>query len=94
MKVPGNNLYSLEYVEDVVSQDIPSLSKSARALILKAIEERLMVDPISFGKPLRYTLKGYRRLRVGRYRIVYKIDDKRRTVIINAIDHRKDVYTN
>jgi mRNA-degrading endonuclease RelE of RelBE toxin-antitoxin system len=94
MKMPGNSLYSVEYVEDVVSRDILSLSKSAKMLILKAIEERLMVDPISFGKPLRYTLKGYRRLRVGRYRIVYKIDEKRRTVIVNAIDHRKDVYEN
>ncbi len=92
--MPGNSLYSVEYVEDVVSRDILSLSKSAKMLILKAIEERLMVDPISFGKPLRYTLKGYRRLRVGRYRIVYKIDEKRRTVIVNAIDHRKDVYEN
>jgi mRNA-degrading endonuclease RelE of RelBE toxin-antitoxin system len=94
MKTPGNSLYSVEYMEDVVSRDIPSLSKSAKTLILKAIEERLMVDPISFGKPLRYTLKGYRRLRVGRYRIVYKIDEKRRTVIVNAIDHRKDAYAN
>jgi mRNA interferase RelE/StbE len=94
MKTLGNNLYSIEYVEDVVSRDIPSLSKSAKTLILKAIKERLMVDPISFGKPLRYTLKGYRRLRVGRYRIVYKIDEKKRIVIINAIDHRKDVYAN
>ena len=93
MQMPGNNLYSVKYVEDVVSRDIPSLSKSAKTLILKAIEERLMIDPVSFGKPLRYTLKGYRRLRVGRYRIVYKIDEKKRTVIINAIDHRKDAYT-
>ncbi len=49
MKTLGNNLYSIEYVEDVVSRDIPLLSKSAKTLILKAIEERLMVDTISFG---------------------------------------------
>jgi mRNA-degrading endonuclease RelE of RelBE toxin-antitoxin system len=42
----------------------------------KAIRERLETDPISYGKPLRKNLNGYRRLRVGRYRIIYKIDPK------------------
>ena len=56
----------------------------------KAIEERLMVDPITFGKPLRYSLKGHRRLRVSDYRVVYRIENK--SVIIIAIKHRKDIY--
>ena len=56
----------------------------------KAIEERLMIDPIGFGKPLRYSLKGHRRLLVSDYRIVYRIDAD--TVIIVSIKHRKDVY--
>ena len=59
-------------------------------MIKTAIEERLMVDPIGFGKPLRYSLKGHRRLRVGDYRVVYRIEKK--TVVIIAIKHRKDVY--
>jgi mRNA-degrading endonuclease RelE of RelBE toxin-antitoxin system len=59
-------------------------------LIKQAIEERLMVDPIGFGKPLRYSLKGLRRLRVGDYRVMYQVKGK--TVTIVAIKHRKDVY--
>ena len=62
----------------------------AKELIKRAIEERLMADPISFGKPLRYSLKGHRRLRVSDYRIVYRIEDKQ--VIILAIKHRKEIY--
>lgn len=71
---------------------MPNLSISAKKLIRKAIEERLMVDPIGFGKPLRYSLKGHRRLRVSDYRVVYRIDSQNHTVVIIAIKHRKDVY--
>lgn len=51
-----------------------------------------MIDPIGFGKPLRYSLKGHRRLRVSDYRIVYRIDPDANTVVIVSIKHRKDVY--
>lgn len=88
---PGSS-YSVEYLESVVKQDIPDLPASAKKMIQKAIEERLMVDPISFGKPLRYSLKGHRRLRVSNYRIVYRIHQDLRKIIIVAIKHRKDIY--
>ena len=39
-------------------------------------------------------LKGwdFYRIRVGNYRIVYSIDDKRKVVEISRIGHRKDIY--
>lgn len=86
----GNKLYQVEYISSVVEEDIPDLPKTIAKIIKKAIEERLMIDPVGFGKPLRYSLKGHRRLRVGDYRIVYRIDAT--TVLIVAIKHRKDVY--
>ena len=90
--MPGNKIYLIEYLETVVKNDIPDLPKTERSMIKKAIEERLMIDPIGFGKPLRYSLKGHRRLRVSDYRIVYRIEASVKTVIIIAIKHRKDVY--
>lgn len=82
--------YTVEYLKKVVSDDIPLLPKAIRQRIKQAIEERLMIDPIGFGKPLRYSLKGQRSLRVGDYRILYSIEAQ--TVIISAIKHRKCVY--
>lgn len=82
--------FHLTYLDVVVREDIPLLPKTMRARIKKAIEDRLGVDPVGFGKPLRYSLKGHRRLRVGDYRIVYRIDGN--NVIIAAIKHRKDIY--
>ncbi|MDQ5890939.1 MAG: mRNA interferase RelE/StbE [Candidatus Dependentiae bacterium] len=84
--------YRLLYNEEVVKSHIPELPKVIRTIIKRAVEERLTVDPIGFGKPLRYSLKGYRRLRVGNYRVVYRIDNAEHVVIIVAVQHRKDVY--
>lgn len=84
--------FEIDYLPEVVENDIPTLPKSARSIIKKAIEERLSLDPIRFGKPLRYSLKGDRRLRVSDYRIVYRIDSKAMLVTIVAIKHSKDIY--
>jgi addiction module RelE/StbE family toxin len=89
--MPGIN-YNIEYLEEVVKKDIPKLPKTVKKMVKKGIEEKLTTDPIGFGKPLRYSLKGHRRLRVSDYRIVYRIDQKKYQVIIIAIKHRKDIY--
>lgn len=88
----GSSYYTVDYLSSVVNEDIPKLSKSIRNMIKKAIESRLMLDPIGFGKPLRYSLKGHRRLRVNHYRVVYRIEPKKMNIVIVAIKHRKDVY--
>ena len=95
MKMPGSKgciRYTIEYLDSVIEEDIPKLPTATQNTIKKAIEERLIVDPIGFGKPLRYSLKGHRRLRVSDYRIVYRIEVSTNIVLIFAIKHQKDVY--
>lgn len=92
MTKPGNETYSVEYLDLVAEKDIPALPKRMRDLIRRAIEERLTVDPIGLGKPLRYSFIGHRRLRVGDFRIVYRVDHNLKKVLIVGIKHRKDVY--
>lgn len=93
MKTPGKTkLYSIEYLPEVVTVDIPALPKTVKTMIKNAIEMRLTSDPIRLGKPLRYSLKGHRRLRVSDYRIIYRIDTLKNSVVIIAIKHRRYVY--
>ena len=66
--------YRIEYLESVVTEDIPRLSKAAQRQIKQAIESKLSSHPMEFGKPLRYSLKGARRLRVGDYRVIYTVE--------------------
>lgn len=82
--------YEIRYHPDVKSTDIPSLNKTMKHRIKTAIESRLMSAPHQYGEPLRKTLKGYWKLRIGDYRIVFKIQDN--TVLILGIIHRKDIY--
>ncbi|OIO59597.1 MAG: type II toxin-antitoxin system RelE/ParE family toxin [Verrucomicrobia bacterium CG_4_10_14_3_um_filter_43_23] len=88
----GESNYTVEYLEAVLKEDIPRLGTSVRRLIKKAIEERLIIDPVFFGKPLRYSLQGHRRLCVSDYRVVYRIEPEEQLIVIAAIEHRKDVY--
>lgn len=84
-------MYSIQYL-DSVKEDIRGLQKSVKEKLRKAIEKKLMLNPIEFGKPLQYSLKGLRRLRVEDYRIIYQIDRDSKTVLIVKIGHRKEVY--
>lgn len=82
--------FSILYHHKVVCDDIPMLSSSWKGRMKNAIEEKLSLTPERFGKPLRQSLRGYRKLRVGDYRIVFRIE--KRSVFILAILHRSVVY--
>ena len=82
--------FALTYHPDVKDHDLPLINNRMKTRIRKAIETRLATEPQSYGEPLRKTLKGYWKLRVGDYRVVYKISG--REVRVLAIMHRKMVY--
>lgn len=84
-------MFTVEYLESV-KNDLRSISKGDKQKIRKAIESKLMNNPIEFGKPLQYSLKGLRRLRVGDFRVIFEIDDKAKIVLVVKIGHRKEIY--
>ncbi len=83
-------LFSVIYHPHVKKKDIPKLGNDVRHRIKKVIETRLMVAPQEYGDPLRKTLKGYWKLRVGDFRIVFRVE--KNEVLILGICHRKDAY--
>jgi mRNA interferase RelE/StbE len=83
--------YRIEYLESVVDEDIPKLGKSVRKQVKTAIEKKLASHPVEFGKPLRFSLKGARRLRVGDWRVIYKIEPPN-LVLVVKIGHRREIY--
>ena len=82
--------FELRYHSDVKSIDIPLLDARLRTRIKNAFEKRLTTAPHLYGEPLRKTLRGYWKLRVGDYRVVFKIVEEE--VLILGIIHRKKVY--
>jgi len=82
--------FQLIYHPDVKKIDLKEIDSRNKSMIKKAIEERLATYPEKYGKPLQRSLRGYWRLRVGEYRIVFKISGNK--IIILGIINRKTVY--
>lgn len=84
--------WEVTYHPAIETDDLPMIPGNLQARIQRAIEKRLFVDPISYGEPLRKSLKGYRKLRVGDYRIIYRTVTGRKVIAVLLIAHRKEAY--
>ena len=73
-----------------VAKDLRALPKADVAKILQRIRS-LATDPRPAGCEKLSSQERYR-IRQGRYRIVYEIEDRRLVVLVVKIAHRKDVY--
>jgi mRNA interferase RelE/StbE len=82
--------YLLRYHPKVAAEDLDDIPVNIRQRIARSIDARLTSSPVQYGAPLKGSLKGYRKLRVGDYRVVFKIAGSE--VWILSILHRKDVY--
>jgi mRNA interferase RelE/StbE len=82
--------YVIQYSTLLNAKEVARFPKADLRRIKKAIEEKLTTQPELFGKPLRKSLRGYRSLRVGDYRVIFRIEEE--IVKIFIIDHRSVVY--
>ncbi len=83
-------MYIIRYQIGVVTNDIPKLGTSEKRLIQKAIDNKLIEHPEVYGVSLRRALKAYRKLRVGDYRVIFRMTQKE--VLIFVIAHRSVAY--
>ncbi|PKN25936.1 MAG: type II toxin-antitoxin system mRNA interferase toxin, RelE/StbE family [Deltaproteobacteria bacterium HGW-Deltaproteobacteria-21] len=81
--------YSLFFKESV-QKDLDGIPKKDLRKILTCIKS-LAADPRLPGSE-KLTGRDRYRLRQGRYRIVYAIQDEERTVTVVKVGHRKDIY--
>ena len=73
-----------------VEDDLESVGPTAARRILKAIDEKLVQEPLRFGLPLSGHLSGFRKLRVGDFRVVYQVIEKKVMVYVLAVGPRRD----
>ncbi|MBX6364490.1 MAG: type II toxin-antitoxin system RelE/ParE family toxin [Gemmatimonadetes bacterium] len=71
-----------------VRKDLKKLGKSAAQEILRQIAKKLTVDPIGHGDALYRDLGGYRKLRVGEHRVIYRVVEDRVLVIVLGVGKR------
>ncbi len=83
-------MYEVLYADEVVKTDLPAILEPWKTEIKHAIEAKLMSRPELYSRPLRRSLRGYRKLRVGGYRVIFRIDEN--VIYVFVIQHRSTVY--
>ncbi len=71
---------------------IARLPEFAAAAIVEFITGPLPQNPRRAGTPLMAELSGIHCARRGAYRVVYRIDETNKLIVVVRIDHRADVY--
>ncbi len=68
------------------------LPESVAAAVIEFLTGSLILEPRRVGKPLRRELAGIWSARRGTYRVLYRVRDDLREVIVLRIEHRSDAY--
>ncbi|MBI2267980.1 MAG: type II toxin-antitoxin system RelE/ParE family toxin [Candidatus Blackburnbacteria bacterium] len=82
-------MYKL-FISTRVKRELKKISRSHKEAIVNALME-LKDDPL-VGKPLTRELTGKFSLRVGTYRVIYKINRQDKIIYILTAGHRSTVY--
>ena len=85
--------YKLLFLKEA-AEEFKKLDKAVQRIIKEKLEilaqnPELLKNNI---KPLKGKYKGLYRLRVGNYRVVYRLNKEEITILIIRIGHRKDIY--
>ena len=68
------------------------LPEAIAAAVIEFLTGALVEDPCRVGKPLRGDLAGIRSARRGTYRVLYRINEGAREVVVVRTEHRSDAY--
>ncbi len=74
----------------VVEEDFKRINKKDRAFIFKTIYKKLSIAPRKYGEPLRKSLKGYWKLKISHYRVIYRIEKETIKVLVLKVGMRRD----
>jgi mRNA interferase RelE/StbE len=84
-------MYKVLIDELVFSEDFERIDRPSQQRIIKAVRDKLSTEPKAYGKPLRGDLKGFWRLRVGQYRVIYQVLESEVTVYVIKVGYRRDM---
>lgn len=78
------------YIKPTAVKELERIPKRDRSQIILKIQS-LSADPGPTGCEILATDEKYR-IRQGRYRIIYSIEDDKLVILVVKIGHRKNIY--
>lgn len=88
----GSEPYELVLTPPAIRAIQFRLTEGVAAAVVAFLTGALVVNPRRVGKPLRGDLAGICAVRRGTYRVLYRINDDLREVVVLRIEHRADAY--
>jgi mRNA interferase RelE/StbE len=84
--------YALEYLERA-QDDLDQLDPSvARRIVAKVRWFAAQRDPFRYASRLTKPAIGDARFRIGDYRVIAYVDQRRKRIVIAAVGNRRDIY--
>ncbi|MFW5836926.1 MAG: type II toxin-antitoxin system RelE family toxin [Desulfovibrionaceae bacterium] len=85
--------WRIEFAESA-AKSLSRLDHEVKQRVLRFLRTRIAPseNPRDFGGPLRKSLAGFWKYRVGDYRIVADIEDEKVLIVVLRIGHRRRVY--
>ncbi|MEN8243539.1 MAG: type II toxin-antitoxin system RelE/ParE family toxin [Thermodesulfobacteriota bacterium] len=81
-------------ISDLAEKQLHKLDRPVQRRILDWLFDRIegCKNPRHFGEPLKGDYAGLWRYRVGSYRILCKIQDRKIRVLVLTVGHRREIY--
>jgi len=92
----AEEMYALAFTDDAF-EDVTALDGSIKSKLKRVLTKKLARDPRSYGLPLRSPLHLYWKHEFSTHRVIYRIYEEKRLIVICAVGPRKqgdaaDVY--
>lgn len=72
-----------------IAEELP---ESVASALIEFVTGALVENPHRVGRELRNEFAGIMSARRGTFRVLYRIDESRREVVVLRVDHRRDAY--
>ena len=83
--------YQVEFLPAAV-EDIEKFDKLVAQRVIKKIRRLAENFEIAVPEPLSGHFKGAYKLRVGDWRVIYTVAQKKRLITIHLVGHRREIY--
>jgi mRNA interferase RelE/StbE len=80
--------YSIAFTDDAFG-DVKALDGSIRNKLKKVLTKKLAMDPQGYGLPLRSPLQLYWKHEFAAHRVIYRIYEEKKLVVVCAVGPRK-----
>jgi mRNA-degrading endonuclease RelE of RelBE toxin-antitoxin system len=90
--VSAHDSYELVVTPPAQRAIASKLPEAVAVAVIDFLTTALVGNPHRVGKELRNDLAGIWSARRGTYRVLYRINDDLREVVVVRIEHRRDVY--